>query len=121
MEILLAATAMGIAIVVLLLLAGRLRPEARAGARGPARKGSKPGLAKTGPSGAARSCPLCGASLAPGERIHSDITPGKGDRIMGEYVNGPVFNIIAWATVVIVLGLTVIMWFSTNEPKPYDV
>jgi hypothetical protein len=82
MEILLAATAMGIAIIVLLLLAGRFRPEAGSGARRSARKGSKPSLAKTGPSGATRSCPLCGAALAPGERIHSDITPGKGDRIM---------------------------------------
>jgi hypothetical protein len=82
MEILLAATAMGIAIVVLLLLAGRLRPQAGTGASRPARKGARQSLAKTGPSATARSCPLCGAVLAPGERIHSDITPGKGDRIM---------------------------------------
>jgi len=30
-------------------------------------------------------------------------------RLMGEYVNGPVFNTVAWATVAIVLGLTLIM------------
>jgi hypothetical protein len=87
MEILLAATAMGIAIAVLLLLSGRLRREAGHGAKAPARKSaarksSMPTGAKAGAAGAARSCPLCGASLAAGERIHSDITPGKGDRIM---------------------------------------
>ena len=37
-------------------------------------------------------------------------------RLMGEYVNGPVFNIIAWATVVIVLGLTVIMTLDIAIP-----
>jgi hypothetical protein len=80
MEIFLSVTAMGIAIAVLLLLAGRLRPgtAGSSAARRPAvRAGAAPGAA-----GAARSCPLCGATLAPGERIHSDITPGKGDRIM---------------------------------------
>lgn len=30
-------------------------------------------------------------------------------RLMGDYVNGPVFNVIAWGTVVIVMGLTLIM------------
>jgi hypothetical protein len=87
MEILLSATAMGIAIAVLLLLAGRLRPGTtrESTARGSAARGAKaraPSGVKAGAAGAARSCPLCGATLAPGERIHSDITPGKGDRIM---------------------------------------
>jgi NRAMP (natural resistance-associated macrophage protein)-like metal ion transporter len=30
-------------------------------------------------------------------------------RLMGDYVNGPVFNTVAWGTVVIVLGLTLLM------------
>jgi len=30
-------------------------------------------------------------------------------RLMGDYVNGPVFNTVAWATVAIVMGLTLLM------------
>jgi len=37
-------------------------------------------------------------------------------RLMGEYVNGPAFNIIAWATVAIVLALTVIMTLDIAIP-----
>ncbi|MDR3640206.1 MAG: divalent metal cation transporter [Humidesulfovibrio sp.] len=37
-------------------------------------------------------------------------------RLMGEYVNGPVFNVIAWATVGIVLALTVVMTVDIAIP-----
>jgi Mn2+ and Fe2+ transporters of the NRAMP family len=37
-------------------------------------------------------------------------------RLMGEYVNGPVFNLIAWATIVIVLALTVVMTVDIAIP-----
>jgi hypothetical protein len=35
---------------------------------------------------------------------------------MGEYANGPVFNAIAWATVAIVLGLTLVMTVDIVRP-----
>lgn len=37
-------------------------------------------------------------------------------RLMGEYVNGPVFNSIAWGTVAIVLALTLIMTLDILVP-----
>lgn len=37
-------------------------------------------------------------------------------RLMGDYVNGPVFNTIAWATVVIVMGLTLVMTIDLIHP-----
>jgi len=37
-------------------------------------------------------------------------------RLMGEYVNGPVFNCIAWGTVGIVMGLTVVMTLDLLHP-----
>lgn len=37
-------------------------------------------------------------------------------RLMGDYVNGPVFNTIAWGTVVIVMGLTLIMTLDLIHP-----
>jgi len=37
-------------------------------------------------------------------------------RLMGDFVNGPVFNIIAWATVVIVMALTVVMTVDIVVP-----
>jgi len=37
-------------------------------------------------------------------------------RLMGDFVNGPVFNIIAWATVVIVMGLTIVMTVDIAIP-----
>jgi len=37
-------------------------------------------------------------------------------RLMGEFVNGPVFNIIAWATVVIVMALTIVMTLDIAIP-----
>lgn len=37
-------------------------------------------------------------------------------RLMGDYVNGPVFNVIAWGTVVIVMGLTLIMTLDLIHP-----
>jgi Mn2+/Fe2+ NRAMP family transporter len=36
--------------------------------------------------------------------------------IMGEHVNGPVFNIISWATVAIVITLTMVMVITTLFP-----
>ena len=37
-------------------------------------------------------------------------------RIMGKYINGPVFNIIAWITVVIMIVLTLLMTFDQIFP-----
>ncbi len=37
-------------------------------------------------------------------------------RLMGDYVNGPVFNTVAWATVVIVMGLTLVMTLEMVFP-----
>ena len=37
-------------------------------------------------------------------------------RIMGKFVNGPVFNIIAWVTVVIMIVLTLLMTFDSLFP-----
>jgi len=37
-------------------------------------------------------------------------------RLMGDYVNGAVFNTIAWATVVIVMGLTLVMTIDLIHP-----
>jgi len=37
-------------------------------------------------------------------------------RLMGDFVNGPVFNTIAWATVVIVMGLTLLMTLDMIFP-----
>ncbi len=37
-------------------------------------------------------------------------------RLMGDYVNGPVFNVIAWGTVFIVMGLTLIMTLDLIHP-----
>jgi Mn2+/Fe2+ NRAMP family transporter len=33
--------------------------------------------------------------------------------LMGEYVNKPIFNIIAWATTVIMIALTVLLVYGT--------
>jgi len=37
-------------------------------------------------------------------------------RLMGDFVNGPVFNTIAWGTVAIVMGLTVVMTLDIIHP-----
>jgi len=37
-------------------------------------------------------------------------------RLMGNFVNGPVFNFIAWATVAIVMALTVTMTVDIAIP-----
>ncbi len=37
-------------------------------------------------------------------------------RLMGDYVNGPVFNAIAWGTVLIVMGLTLVMTIDIIHP-----
>jgi len=36
--------------------------------------------------------------------------------LMGEFVNGPVFNVVAWATVVIMIGLTLLMTLDALFP-----
>jgi Mn2+/Fe2+ NRAMP family transporter len=36
--------------------------------------------------------------------------------LMGDYVNGPVFNIIAWLTVVIMIMLTIVMTVDMAIP-----
>lgn len=47
------------------------------------RREKKPGTRAEGDGSAYhRECPLCASILAPGERVKSDIAPGKGDRIM---------------------------------------
>jgi NRAMP (natural resistance-associated macrophage protein)-like metal ion transporter len=40
-------------------------------------------------------------------------------RIMGSYVNGPVFNVIAWVTVVIMIVLTLLMTFDVLFPGTF--
>jgi hypothetical protein len=69
----LAASAFLAAAILLIGRAGSL-----AGGRG--RKGGR----RRGGDGSARtrSCPLCSSALEPGERVHSKLYPGKGDRIM---------------------------------------
>jgi len=37
-------------------------------------------------------------------------------RLMGRYVNGPVFNAVAWVTVVVLIGLTGLMTVDTVWP-----
>jgi Mn2+/Fe2+ NRAMP family transporter len=38
-------------------------------------------------------------------------------RQMGKYVNGRVFNVIAWVTVVILIGLTVLLVLTSWFPQ----
>ncbi|HZV81623.1 MAG TPA: divalent metal cation transporter, partial [Geobacteraceae bacterium] len=40
-------------------------------------------------------------------------------RLMGKYVNGPAFNIIAWITVVIMVILTMLMTFDMLVPGAF--
>jgi NRAMP (natural resistance-associated macrophage protein)-like metal ion transporter len=40
-------------------------------------------------------------------------------RIMGSYVNGPVFNVIAWITVIIMIVLTLLMTFDVLFPGQF--
>jgi Mn2+/Fe2+ NRAMP family transporter len=37
-------------------------------------------------------------------------------RLMGNYANGPVFNVIAWVTVIIMIFLTLLMTFDLMAP-----
>ncbi len=37
-------------------------------------------------------------------------------RLMGEHVNGPVFNVVAWGTVIATIGLTLLMTIDTILP-----
>jgi len=37
-------------------------------------------------------------------------------RIMGSFVNGPIFNVIAWVTVIIMINLTLLMTFDALFP-----
>ena len=41
-------------------------------------------------------------------------------RLMGNYVNGPIFNAVAWVTVVAVIGLTLVMTADTVRPGAVD-
>ncbi|HEY3346567.1 MAG TPA: divalent metal cation transporter, partial [Nitrospirota bacterium] len=36
--------------------------------------------------------------------------------IMGEYVNGPIFNVVAWATAVLLIVLTALLLITTVFP-----
>ncbi|MBV9148582.1 MAG: divalent metal cation transporter, partial [Candidatus Eremiobacteraeota bacterium] len=38
--------------------------------------------------------------------------------LMGEYRNGPVFNVIAWTTAIVVSALTVLSLYQTLFPAP---
>lgn len=82
----LAFAALGLAAALLAYLAGRLMPDGRKSGKGRGRGGLLRLGEGAGRSGAgrtaARSCPLCGSTLGPGERVKSDLSPGKGDRIM---------------------------------------
>jgi hypothetical protein len=64
--------------------AGSRRAAPDAGDEPPRRRRSK---ARVGPGGvvAPRTCPVCGSSLRPGERVHSRVFTPKGDRIMHVY------------------------------------
>ncbi|GAB6038798.1 Nramp family divalent metal transporter [Fundidesulfovibrio butyratiphilus] len=37
-------------------------------------------------------------------------------KLMGEFVNGPVFNVVAWTTVAVMIGLTLLMTLDTIFP-----
>ena len=67
-------------LVVVLILLGRFLALviARRKERGTA--GDKADRGSAG--GVSSSCPLCSSLLGPGERVKSDIYPGRGDRIM---------------------------------------
>lgn len=41
-------------------------------------------------------------------------------RLMGDFVNGPVFNTVAWLTVVVLIGLTALMTLDTIWPGALD-
>jgi NRAMP (natural resistance-associated macrophage protein)-like metal ion transporter len=41
-------------------------------------------------------------------------------RLMGDYVNGPAFNAVAWVTVAAVIGLTLLMTADTVRPGAVD-
>jgi hypothetical protein len=54
---------------------------------GQQRGGAKPGRKKAAGAPAAekrklKDCPVCSTGLGPGERVHSVVYPGEGDRIM---------------------------------------
>jgi RNase P subunit RPR2 len=81
MELYLAAGITGLALIILLLLGFRLvaaLEEKRGRALGSRDHEKAPEARKPGPG----ACPLCSSILAPGERVKSDLAPGKGDRIM---------------------------------------
>ena len=86
LALVLAFSALGLAAALLAYLAGRLMPEGRKDGKGKGRGGLLRLGQESGRAGqagpAARSCPLCGSTLGPGERVKSDLSPGKGDRIM---------------------------------------
>jgi hypothetical protein len=75
MEILVAAALAASLLAACLLLLGRLASAARA------RRGRKIEGVDAAREGQ-RSCPLCASILGPGERVKSQLFPGKADRIM---------------------------------------
>ena len=77
MGVLIAAFVGGALVAIAIALLGKLRL-ARA-AQG--RQGTGDRVSAKGKPGAG-VCPICSSVLGPGERIKSDIYPGKGDRIM---------------------------------------
>ena len=99
MDILIGSLAAALVLAfILLAVLGRPAPE-RSQARRPGQARSRQakrrkagpqaaGAASRGSAGAAilpHTCPLCGTALETGQRVKSDITPGKGDRMMRIY------------------------------------
>ncbi|MBL8966917.1 MAG: hypothetical protein JNG85_07910 [Spirochaetaceae bacterium] len=86
LALLLAFASLGLAAALIAYLAGKLMPLSRDGVRRPRRAPARGPAREGAPAGPApRSCPLCGTALATGERVKSDILPGKGDRLMRIY------------------------------------
>jgi len=77
------AAFVGAALLVLaIFLAGKGgRPLGEGGRKSEAVHAAREGLSP-GEGVRPGACPLCSSALAPGERIKSDIYPGKGDRLM---------------------------------------
>jgi hypothetical protein len=76
-DIVIAVIAASAFLAAAVLLIGRVGAFAGRRRRGVGRR-------RAGGDGSARirSCPLCASVLEPGERVHSKLYPGKGDRIM---------------------------------------
>jgi hypothetical protein len=75
-DIVIAVIAASAFLAAAVLLIGRIGSQAGGRRRRGGRRGGGAALER------ARACPLCSSVLEPGERVHSKLYPGKGDRIM---------------------------------------